>query len=343
MSFGLRALAEAIVSGDVDTLRAHLAGGGSPDLGDRGTTLLMEATNFKQLEIARMLVEAGADVGARRDDSQDALAFALQYPRSGRVPEAPSIVLQLTELLLDAGAEVNPSTHDGATALVGLMFDPPLHRAAKLGDPALIQLLLSRGAKVEATGYLGGTALVDAVNGGHARAVETLLVAGAAVEPECPKRGGHPLHRAVLTPGDKLETVRYKARKARRRPRASVLQSLETEGLAIVDLLIEAGAELERPDHGGQFPLRAAINYGWEAAMERLVAAGAGLEQVDSLGTPALHAAAGLNRLEEPALLPVVQALLRLGADPSGLDPAGDTAAAIASRRGFRRLARSLG
>ena len=72
--------------------------------------------------------------------------------------------------LLDKGADVGASTHDGATAL---------HRAAESGDVDMLKLLLDRGADVNAQRKSGRTPLASAVVFGHGAAVRYLLSKGA--------------------------------------------------------------------------------------------------------------------------------------------------------------------
>ena len=89
-------------------------------------------------------LEAGADVNARNRD----------YP--GSTPLTPlhraieKNELQIAEVLLKSGADVNARLDGG---------DTPLHRAAWRGAPAVFETLLNGGADVNARDDYGSTPL----------------------------------------------------------------------------------------------------------------------------------------------------------------------------------------
>ena len=81
--------------GDVASLRVFLDAGISPNLAESsGLTPLMGAAKGNQVEAARMLIRAGADVNARATQNRTALGIA----KAGRFTT-------LTELLEGAGAQ----------------------------------------------------------------------------------------------------------------------------------------------------------------------------------------------------------------------------------------------
>jgi ankyrin repeat protein len=70
----------AIEKNDVKKLRALLAAGFSPDERDKdGTTPLMKAAMFSQLDGFRALLDAGADVNAVSKNGQSVLHYAAAY------------------------------------------------------------------------------------------------------------------------------------------------------------------------------------------------------------------------------------------------------------------------
>lgn len=83
--------------------------------------------------------------------------------------------IDVVELLLDAGAEVNrPEKKDGCTALL---------LAAQEGHVAIVRLLLQRGAQVDLARRNGGnTALWMAAQRGRSEVIEVLLQHGAKVD-----------------------------------------------------------------------------------------------------------------------------------------------------------------
>ena len=335
----LKKLSKAIVTGDVATIRAHLDAGGSPNLNERGTSLLMEACNFKKLEIATLLVSKGADVDAKNGDGMTALAYALDFPRFGRkVRKDPDEVLALAKMLLEAGAKVNPPKAAQAKRNERLMFQPPLLRAASLGFPKVVKLLLDAGADVNATAHRGGTALVEAINGGHVEVVKMLLDAGSVVDPEKPKMGGYPLHQAVSQPSIRLSMWRMKNTQGS----PAEEKQLRADALEIIDLLVAKGAKVDRPNERGWTPLMAAINSGDVDLVKKIAKSGADLKRKDDKGNTPLHFAADLRRLDEKRLIPVVKTLLKLGAKKKAKNSDGKRAKALAKARGFKKLARLL-
>jgi uncharacterized protein len=139
---------------------------------DGGVAALIPATD--NLETARLLVEAGADVNARTEDGTSALMVAAR--RAGAAPVAA--------YLLEKGADIGAATADGITAL---------HRAAESGDLDMIKLLLERGANVNVQRKNGSVPLTSAVVFGHGAAVRYLLSKGAK-----PNVGDVGLNRAVF-------------------------------------------------------------------------------------------------------------------------------------------------
>ena len=80
--------------------------------------------------------------------------------------------LEVLELLLNAGADVEAKNADGET---------PLHQAAKNGHADAIKALKEAGADVEAKNADGETPLHLAAKNGHADAIKALKEAGADV------------------------------------------------------------------------------------------------------------------------------------------------------------------
>ncbi|HEY4839735.1 MAG TPA: ankyrin repeat domain-containing protein [Candidatus Acidoferrales bacterium] len=132
---GSTPLMYAALYSDVDSVRQLLKMGADPNLqNEAGATALMWATD--NLEIVTELVEHGADVNAKSGDSRTPLLIA-----AGRYGAAPVV-----KSLLDHGA--NPSAH--SPGLGGDMT--PLAEAAYVGDETVLRMLVARGADVKAAG-----------------------------------------------------------------------------------------------------------------------------------------------------------------------------------------------
>ncbi|XVU29099.1 ankyrin repeat domain-containing protein [Actinoplanes sp. CA-054009] len=133
-----------------------------------GETALHAAAAAGSAEAVRMLLGAGAQPRARRDN--------------GDTPLHRAATGDIAELLIRAAREVTPDQHNehGQT---------PLHCAR---DREVTEVLLRRGASLSARDHFGRTPLHDA-GAGKARA---LLDAGAQVDAR-DRFGETPLHRAV--------------------------------------------------------------------------------------------------------------------------------------------------
>jgi ankyrin repeat protein len=117
----------------------------SPD----GFTPLHLAAFFGHPDIARLLVERGADTQAVARNPMHVMPLH---------SAAAARQFEIAKLLVDRGADVNASQERGFT---------PLHEAAQNGDVALTRLLLERGAEHEQAAEDGRRAADFAAARGH--------------------------------------------------------------------------------------------------------------------------------------------------------------------------------
>ena len=155
---------EATALGYVDRLRDRLdEDPARPRHAPRtGSRALHFAAFFGKAEVARILLEAGADVDAVADNEMH-----VQPLHSA----AASRHLEVCRLLLAAGADVNARQAGGFT---------PLHAAAQNGDPEMVELFLSARANPAAATDAGETPAATAEAAGHVDVAHRLKEMAAA-------------------------------------------------------------------------------------------------------------------------------------------------------------------
>ncbi len=146
-------------------------------------TPLMEAAHNGQADVAKVLLEHGADVHARSSFGETALNLA---SRSGR----------LVRVLLRAGADLEARVHNGGT---------PLSGAASTDDVRVLHALLEAGANIEPRNDSGSTPLLGAVLGGNIRAAMMLLEYGADLHARCE----HHTALSLAALGGHTEMIRF--------------------------------------------------------------------------------------------------------------------------------------
>jgi len=168
-------LTRAVKAGRPNAVRALLAEyPGLMDVPDEsGYTPLRWSGIRGQGEIARFLVEAGADPNSAGADGGTPLHGAAHHDDS-----------EMMAALLEAGGDITAKNRWGRT---------PLHVAARRGCLEVARLLLDAGADPNATTAEGWSPLNVAYRGGHPELVELLLAQGA--DPELADAEG-------LLPGD---------------------------------------------------------------------------------------------------------------------------------------------
>jgi hypothetical protein len=161
------ALMQAIRSGDLPTTRKLIAKGRNVNEADNdGNTALQVAAARGDEKMTRLLLDAGADISARRKGPIDyaALHYAA-YTGNGST----------VQVLLSAGARVNDAAGGGWT---------PLMIAMLYGRPDVVEALIGGGADVNVRSPSGWTALKEARMRGHSDIAERLLRAGAVDYPD---------------------------------------------------------------------------------------------------------------------------------------------------------------
>jgi uncharacterized protein len=140
------------------------------DVTAQETPLILAAKYSCNLDILDLLVQAGANVNARRSDGSTALMSRFNWH-----PNPEAIIKKLIEL----GADVNARDDQGRTPL---MYVEGLYHVYQGGCATIIKTFVGLGADVNARDNNGNTALLLACGKKHGRhLVKPLLEVGADI------------------------------------------------------------------------------------------------------------------------------------------------------------------
>ena len=312
---GWTALHVQAVRGDVFTVRALAAGRDQAVLdlltpGPDQKTALYLAAVCGHHEMVQALIEAGASVECR------------VAPRSW-TPLLAAVAcghVQVVKALLGAGARTdqtrdNKDMGDGVTALMYACF-PPANTNKGLVDMEIVKLLIEvGGADIDAVTSTGRTAIYFAVQKRCLPACQALLAAGAS--PACNAnyfKGAALDGRTGLTP--------------------LMLSAQCEDGAAVMQALIDAGAQVDAADSEGHTALLRASEYGRVECVKVLLKAGADTEIAGSRYEMDLEDLTPLIVASYVGHHEVVSLLLAASADAKAMDSDAMSASAYAKTRG---------
>ncbi|XP_041124122.1 poly [ADP-ribose] polymerase tankyrase-2 isoform X2 [Polyodon spathula] len=246
---------------------------------------------------------------------------------------------QVCELLLRKGANVNEKTKD---------FLTPLHMASEKSHNDVVELLIKHEAKVNALDHLGQTALHRAAHCGHLQTIRLLLSAGCdplivSLQGFSASQMGNENVQQVLqgvlignSDSDRQLLEAAKSGDSEVVKKLCTLQNVncrDVEGrlstplhfaagynrVAVVEYLLQHGADVHAKDKGGLVPLHNACSYGHYEVAELLVTHGAVVNVADLWRFTPLHEAAAKGKYE------ICKLLLQHGADPTKKNRDGNT------------------
>lgn len=209
-----------------------------------GETALSAAIKGGQLAMVKLLIEKGADIEAR--DSLGRTSLFLVAEGGGGHEE-------IAKFLLEKGMDVNARDNTGSTAL---------YWAAFYGDEAIARLLLENGADIEARGEAGFTPLLVAANVQYQEVFECLL---------------------------------EEATSEAKRDKASLFSAAMSKNEAVVKLLVEKGANIEAKCDHGTTALWLAACASKDVIVKLLLEKGADVDARDEKGDTPLGIASWLH------------------------------------------------
>lgn len=333
-------LIEAVRAKDLDRVKRLIASDASAVAQKSGFTALHWAAETKQVAVAHVLIENGANVNATAGRAGTPLhKAAIRGP------------VEMVELLLKAGADIHVKASGNRHT--------PLHSAARSGNADIARVLIKAGSKVD-SGYF--TPLCLAAKRGRLDVVKVLLAAGANPNStEYP-----PLNWTSDARATALLLAAGADVKARDRQGRTVLHL--TSGAWIpreesIELLIAAGADVNARDEDGRAPLHEAVRKGLTEVLPMLIKAGADVNARDRNGNTPFSLARQSKRVEimklladagaDDGLSPLARAaskgdlkrvreLIAAGADANQSGPERKTALHLACEEGHDAVVRAL-
>ncbi len=310
-------LADAAMERDIEAVRALLGEGADVNAGQGdGMTALHWAAFRDDREIARLLIEAEADVDAwTRVGDITPLRLASKNGSAAMIA-----------LLVEAEADVNRGGTTGTT---------PLMAAAMTGSPEAVQVLLDHGAYVDARDVKNGqTPLMFAAWENRADAIALLVGYGAHM-------GLTSFVTSLIEESRKYDDdgnpLPNRTTKASRRGGNSVMGGMTAllfaardGNLEAVRALVEAGADVDQVSGGdGSSPMVIAASNGHFTVTQYLLDQGADPNLANTDGLAPLNATVHMRYApvswapnpifdqEVVGPLELIQALLDRGADPN--------------------------
>jgi ankyrin repeat protein len=267
--------------------------------GDLGSSLLAALKNEHE-DIARLLVDSGADVAASAPNWPVGMTALHCAARDGYE--------FLAAELLSKGAAVDAKTDTGET---------PLHMAVENGHIKIASQLLDHGANIEAQDNVGKVPLYDAIVNKDRAMVELFLGKGAALEVK--DLLGRTIVLIAVETGQ-LDIIHILLEKAPN------IQVADIRGQALIHYAAASGLptivkqcmnDIERQDNSGRTALHVAANAGHEDVVQLLVQAGANIEARTISGQTPLYCAAVAGDTN------IVQQLIDSGANMKARDNYG--------------------
>ena len=284
--------------------------------GPQSHTPLHLAAWRNALDVARLLVERGADVEARTKAGQSTLSWA-----------AMGNALDVARFLVEHGANVEARTKRGASTL---------HLAARENALDVARFLVEHGVDVEARNKHGISTLSFAAIGNALDVARFLVEHGVDVHAISNEKGLTVLHNAAFH--NALDVARFLVERGAnvhakgKHGRTPLHLAAENNALDVARFLVKRGASVNAKNTTGSTPLHYTT---WKNALDVarfLVERGANVNPKNYAAQTALHYAVEKNALD------VARFLVERGANVNAKDNEGRTPLDLVAGRPEARM-----
>lgn len=299
------ALHMAVRLGDLNAVNKLLNSGADANARDgMGSTPLIDAAWSGNAEIARALLQHGADINAtHREAGSTALEYAVLTGRTAVV-----------KLLLAAGADTTRRYRYGQTVL---------HLAAARGFPEILTSLVDSHAAMNPVDVNGNTPLDEAVLHNQAESVRFLIAHGADIKYTHPGDGRGPIHEAAMKGFSDLLPILVDAGAnpvLRDRSGQTPLDlALAYKNANVVAALLKLGSRISESEAAAEEAMETAVLKGQIEIVRILLESGFDVNKPTTGGSTYLHDAALKNQKK------IADLLLHCGARPDALNQTGGT------------------
>ncbi len=280
--------------------------GGNPNAqNNNGESPMFNAVKANNIEGIQILLRNGTDRNLRNYLGDTIVHYSVRWDAK-----------DAARLAIENGYDVNAKNLSGKTAL---------HQASRTGKVDMIVLLLEEGANIHAADSAGRTPLMDAIQAQNIQIVSLLITRGANTSiPEMYGRNAY--HEAVET--ENLDLIRIISNAggnplARDTHGRTPLSLVFDKNITLVEAVLSGNVHLT--DSDGNTPLHIAVtNTTSEEVLQYLIDTGYSPDRRNSEGkTPLLLAT-------QKGSVNVVEAFLKVGADPFIMDNGGQSALSFA-------------
>jgi ankyrin repeat protein len=299
------ALHIAVRSGNLNEVNKLLASGVDVNARDGlGSTPLLDAAWSGNADMARVLLQHGADVNAaHREAGSTALEYAVLTGHTAVV-----------KLLLAAGADTTRRYRYDQTVL---------HLAAARGFPQILESLVSSQAAINPVDANGNTPLDEAVLHNQMASIRFLISHGAEVKYTHATDGRGPVHEAAIKGFSSILPLLVDAgANPVRRDRSGQTPldlALAYKNVNVVAALLNLGSRISESQAAADEAMETAVLKGQVEIVRILLDSGFEINKPTANGSTYLHDAALKNQKK------VAELLLRCGARLDALNQTGGT------------------